>query len=416
MHASPEISKIVVDPTAYRDGRIEAIFSKLRQEAPLAVIKADGFDPFWAVTRYEDILEVERRAEEFTNDGMPVVLTDEAAVKQGPNATGVRTLIQMDGPEHRAFRQLTQSWFMPQNLKKLEGRVREIARKSIDRMEELGGECDFARDIALFFPLRIIMEILGIPEKDEPMMLRLTQEMFGSQDEEFNRGAADTKTKSSDNIKAVVADLVGYFMAIFEDRKKNPRDDVSSVVANGLVDGREIGFAEAMGYYVITATAGHDTTSNTLAASMVTAAKRPDIVDALKADPSLIPAFIEESVRLASPVRHFMRTASRDTELAGQKISKGDWLMLCFSSGNRDIGAFKSPDEFDLQRNPNRHVAFGAGPHMCIGQHLARLELKIFWEELLKRVESIELAGEPILTAATFVGGPKNVPIRYKLK
>lgn len=414
MHASPEISKVVVDPTAYRDGRVEAVFSQLRQEAPLAIVKADGFNPFWAVTRYEDILEVERRAEEFTNGGLPVTLTD-ASTKTGDSM--VRTLIQMDGPEHRAFRQLTQSWFMPQNLKKLEGRVREIARQSIDRMEELGGECDFARDIALFFPLRIIMEILGIPEKDEPMMLRLTQEMFGSQDEEFSRaGADDAKAKSSANIMAVVQDLITYFSAIFEDRKKNPRDDISSVVANGMVEGRPIGLAEAMGYYVITATAGHDTTSNTLAASMVTAAKRPDIVNALKADPSQIPAFIEECVRMASPVRHFMRTASRDTELAGQKIAKGDWLMLCFSSGNRDVGAFNSPDEFDLQRSPNRHVAFGAGPHMCIGQHLARLELKIFWEELLKRVDSVELAGEPILTAATFVGGPKNVPIRYKMK
>ena len=414
MRVSPELSKVVTDPTAYRDGRVEAVFSQLRQESPLAVVKADGFNPFWAVTRYEDILEVERRAEDFTNGGLPVTLTEESS-KSGDSM--IRTLIQMDGAEHRAFRQLTQAWFMPQNLKKLEGRVREIACKSIDRMEELGGECDFARDIALFFPLRIIMEILGIPEKDEPMMLRLTQEMFGAQDEEFSRsGAGASKPKSSANIMAVVNDLVAYFTAIFEDRKKNPRDDVSSVVANGMVDGRPIGFAEAMGYYVITATAGHDTTSNTLAASMWTAAENPELFSALKKDPSQIPAFIEESVRLLSPVRHFMRTASCDTELAGQKIAKGDWLMLCFSSGNRDVGAFNSPNDFDLERKPNRHVAFGAGPHMCIGQHLARLELKIFWEELLKRVESVELAGKPILTAATFVGGPKNVPIRYSMK
>lgn len=410
----PELSQTIVDPTAYTDGRIDAVFTKLRKEMPLAQVQADGFNPFWAVTRYADVIEVGRRNEEFTNGGYPVTLTTKD-VQAGD--VGIRTLIQMDGAEHKAFRQLTQAWFMPNNLRKLDGRVREIARTSVDRLAELGGECDFAREIALYYPLRIIMEILGVPESDEPRMLRLTQEMFGAEDEEFSRaGNKPTKADQSSNIQAVVNDLVGYFGAIFEDRKKNPKDDISSVVANGMVEGRPIGFKEAMGYYVITATAGHDTTSNTLAASVLAVAERPELLKELKADPSLIPAFIEEIIRWASPVRHFMRTASRDVELSGQKIAKGDWLMLCFLSANRDDEAFKDPFVFDIHRNPNRHAAFGAGAHMCIGQHLARLEMRIFWEELLSRVDSLELAGKPAFTAATFVGGPKNVPIRYTMK
>ena len=135
----------------------------------------------------------------------------------------------------------------------------------------------------------------------------------------------------------------------------------------------------------------------------------------MKADPKLIPGHVDESIRWASPVRHFMRTAARDVELAGQTIAKGDWLMLCYYSGNRDETVFDKPDEYDIRRSPNRHVAFGHGPHVCLGQHLGRMEMRIFWEELLPRLESLELAGEPSLTAATFVGGPKHVPIRYRM-
>jgi len=417
MTVSPDISGTVVDPKAYADGRIDTVFAKLRQEAPIAWIEADGYAPFWAVTRHADIMEVERRAEEFRTGTPPSLATIESFKRSSESEFAMlRTLIQMDGKEHLAYRRLTQAWFMPANLRNLEPRIRELARGCIEKMAAFGGECDFAQDVALFYPLRVIMEILGVPEPDEPLMLKLTQEMFGAHDEEMNRaGSAVDQQTAAEGMHAAVMDFVRYFNEMIEDRKANPRDDLASVVANGEIDGKPLGFMEVVGYYLITATAGHDTTSNTTAASMWILAERPELLAELKADPKLIPAFIEESVRWATSVKHFMRRAVNDTEIAGQKIAQGEGLMLCYQSANRDEAVFDRPFEFDIRRPPNKHIAFGHGPHVCLGQHLGRMEMRIFWEELLPRLESVELAGTPANSSGVFVSGPKHVPIRYKL-
>lgn len=418
MFAPPDLARTIVDPTAYADGRIHAAFAQLRREAPLAQAQVDGYNPFWAVTRHADIMEVERRSADFSSGDGPVTLMSREAIARA-SATGFqgpRTLVQLDGAEHLALRQLTQGWFMPQNLRKLEARIREIARGSIDRMAALGGECDFAREIAFYYPLRVIMEILGVPEADEPLMLKLTQEMFAAEDKELNRSGVEVDSAAAlDGIRAAVMEFVGYFSAMIQDRRTSPRDDLASVIANGEIGGQPLGLPEAIGYYMITATAGHDTTSHTTATGLWALAERPELLRALKADPSLIPAHVDESVRWTTAVKHFMRTATADVELGGQQIAKGDWLMLCYASGNRDEAVFERPFEYDVQRAPNRHIAFGYGPHVCIGQHLGRMEMRIFWEELLPRLESLELAGVPALTAATFVSGPKHLPIRYTL-
>ncbi|CAN7540515.1 cytochrome P450 [Phenylobacterium sp. LjRoot219] len=418
MHAPSDLAQTIVDPTAYADGRIHAAFAQLRREAPLAQVQVDGYNPFWAVTRHADIMEVERRSADFSSGDSPVTLMSREAVARAAASgfQGPRTLVQLDGGEHLALRQLTQGWFMPQNLRKLEARIRELARGSIDRMAALGGECDFAREIALYYPLRVIMEILGVPEADEPLMLKLTQEMFAAEDKELNRSGVEVDSAAAlDGIRAAVMEFAGYFSQMIQDRRSHPRDDLASVIANGEIDGQPLGFPEAIGYYMITATAGHDTTSHTTAMGLWALAERPELLRALKADPSLIPAHVDESVRWATAVKHFMRTATADVELNGQQIAKGDWLMLCYASGNRDETVFDRPFEYDIQRAPNRHIAFGYGPHVCIGQHLGKMEMRIFWEELLPRLESLELAGQPALTAATFVSGPKHLPVRYKL-
>jgi cytochrome P450 len=239
--------------------------------------------------------------------------------------------------------------------------------------------------------------------------------MFGGEDKDLNRSGAEVDPAAAlEGIRAAVMEFVGYFSGLVEERRKNPREDLGSVIANGVIDGQPIGFPEIVGYYLITATAGHDTTSNTTATGLWALAERPDLLAALKADPSLIPAHVDESVRWASSVQHFMRGATADVELAGQKIAKGDWLMLCYTSGNRDEAVFENPFDYDIGR-PSKHVAFGYGPHVCLGQHLARMEMRIFWEELLPRLESLELAGQPVRTSATFVGGPKHVPVRYRM-
>ncbi len=418
------IAQTIISPQAYAEEQpVQEAFAWLRSEMPLAVAEPAGFDPFWVVTRFNDIQNVEKQNELFHNGDRATVLTTIEADKvvremMGGSPHLVRSLVQMDRPEHFHYRHLTQSWFMPQNLRHLEDNIRQIARGFVDHMAEKGPECDFARDVAFLYPLHVIMEILGVPEADEPRMLKLTQELFGSADPELNRtGDASAGTEAG---VGAVADTVGefieYFGAITEDRRANPRDDVASVIANGKVNGEPLDHLAAMSYYIIVATAGHDTTSSTTAGALWALCENPDQFAKVKADPDLIPGLVEESIRWVTPVKHFMRTATDDAEVAGQKIAKGDWLMLCYPSGNRDETIHDEPFKFDIERSPNRHVAFGYGTHVCLGKHLARMEMRILWEELLPRLESVELAGEPKRMLANFVCGPKSVPIRYRMR
>ena len=423
MTISQDIANTIVDPKAYADGdRIDEAFKALRRDSPLDVAQPAGFDPFWVVTRHADIQTVERQNDLFHNGDRASTLTTIEADRKVREMTGgsphlVRSLVQMDNPDHFAYRKLTQGWFLPQNLRGLEGRIREIARGFIDKMAAKGGECDFARDIAFLYPLHVVMEVLGVPETDEPRMLRLTQELFGAADPDLNRsGAAIVDVQQGvAELQKTVADFMVYFTEMTEDRRRNPRQDLASVIANGQVDGKPLGHLEAMSYYIIAATAGHDTTSNTTAGALWALAENPDQFQKLKADLSLIPGHVEESIRWVTPVKHFMRSATEDTELAGQTIKKGEWLMLCYPSGNRDEAVFDKPFSYDITRSPNKHVAFGYGAHVCLGQHLGRLEMRILWEELLPRLESLELAGTPSRMQANFVCGPKSVPIRYKM-
>jgi cytochrome P450 len=422
-----EIARTIVDPKAYADGdRIDEAFTWLRANAPLEKAQPEGFDPFWVVTRFDDIQQVEKQNELFHNGDRATIVTPIEADLKVRQMTGgsphlVRSLVQMDNPDHFAYRRLTQSWFLPQNIRGLEPRIREIARGFVDRMAAKGDRCDFAKDVAFLYPLHVIMEVLGVPEADEPRMLKLTQELFGSADPELNRTgkemdrAADVEA-GVQAVQATVIDFMTYFNAMTEDRRANPRNDLASVIANGAVHGQPLGHLEAMSYYIIAATAGHDTTSSTTAGALWALAENPDQFAKLKADPSLIPGLVEESIRWVTPVKHFMRTATEDAEVGGREIAKGDWLMLCYQAGNRDEAVFDRPFEFDIERSPNKHVAFGYGAHVCLGQHLARMEMRILWEELLPRLESVELDGSPKRMEAAFVCGPKSVPIRFRMQ
>ena len=420
-----ELSWAVVSPKSYADQDVtDQAFARIRAEYPLAKTNLADFDPFWVVSKHADILEISRQNDLFRNGDVASTLTTKAADAIVRGQTGgsphlIRTLVQMDAPDHPKFRVMTQAWFMPQNLKKLEGRIRELARVYVDKMAAMNGECDFLNDIALYFPLRVIMEILGVPEADEPRMLKLTQELFGAQDGEVNRsgesGMANIEKALAD-IQAVLMDFFLYFNQITEARRAMPTDDVATVIANAKLNGEDIGAFEAVSYYTIIATAGHDTTSSSTAGGMFGLINNPDQLAAVKADLSLIGGLVDESIRMTTPVKHFMRSATADYELRGQSIKKGDWLFLAYPSGNRDEEVFEDPYAFKIDRSPNKHLAFGYGAHLCLGQHLAKMEMKIFWEELLPRLKSVELAGQPKLTEANFVGGFKSLPIRYVME
>ncbi len=412
----------VVDPKAHADpARLNAAFAWLRKNEPLALAELPGFDPFRIVTKHADILEVSRDNSLFPYGAFPSTLAPHQAVERGREARAagrplIYTLVQMDEPDHMKYRALTQAWFMPQNIRKLEGRIRELAREAVARMEALGGECDFLEEVALHFPLRVIMEILGVPRADEPRMLKLTQELFGATDPDLRRSGGDETPETRQlDVQATMMDFFNYFKILTEDRKATPRDDVASTIANATIDGQPISDLDAVSYYLIVATAGHDTTSSSTAGAMWALAERPAELAKVRANPALIPSLVDESIRWTTPVRHFMRSAAADTTLRGQAIAKGEWLMLCYPSGNRDEEVFENPEEFHVDRSPNRHLAFGYGAHLCLGQHLAKLEMRILWEELLPRLKSVELAGEAKLSEANFVNGPKALPIRYAL-
>jgi cytochrome P450 len=417
---SADIAATLVDPRAYADQRIHDAYRWLRANNPLGIARPEGFDPFWVVTKHAHILTVSRQNDLFHNADRPTTLTSKAIEERVRKITGspnlVRSLVQMDAPDHPKYRALTQGWFMPGNLRKFEEQIRTIARNAVEKMLAHGERCDFVADVALGYPLHVIMQILGVPEQDEGRMLKLTQELFGPQDPDTARFRdALTPEQFSSMIAAVVKDFGAYFAKITADRRANPCDDLASAIANAKINGDYLPEHDATSYYMIVATAGHDTTSSSTAGAIWALAENPDEFAKVKANPALIPGLVDEAIRWMTPVKHFMRSATADTELGGRQIARGDWLMLCYASGNRDEEMFEDPFTFRSDRKPNRHLAFGYGAHLCLGQYLAKMEMRILFEELLPRLKSIVLDGEVKMTQATFVSGPIKLPIRFEL-
>jgi cytochrome P450 len=277
-------------------------------------------------------------------------------------------------------------------------------------MAELGGECDFVRQVAVHYPLYVILSLLGLPESDFDRMLRLTQELFGAADTDLRRGTTPEETIE------VLMDFFAYFNNLTEARRAAPTDDLASAIANARVDGEPLNEFDTASYYVIIATAGHDTTSSTIAGGLQALIEHPDQLARLRENPGLMPLAVDEMIRWVTPVKGFMRTATEDHELRGVTIRKGESLLLSYPSANRDEEIFDDPFRFDVGRDPNKHLAFGFGVHYCLGAALARMEARAFFEELLPRLDSIEPAGEPENVATTFVGGLKRLPVRYKLR
>ena len=405
-----DAAKVFTDPAAYADEvRFHQACALLRREQPVPFVDVDGFDPFWALTRYDDVMTVARAPEIWISAPRPA-LGPKRDGAEGSAAMPVRTLVQMDAPEHTKYRKISVDWFKMRNIARLGDRAAALAKRSVDQMAELDGECDFATDIAVNYPLYIILALLGLPEADFPRMLELTQEMFGNQDEELARET------DKDKLIATLLEFVEYFTALVEDRRANPRDDLASVIANAEIDGELIGVLEAVGYFVIIATAGHDTTSAAIGGGFAAMVSQPDQLQRLLDDPELVPTAVEEMFRFVSPVKQFMRTARSEQVVGGVTIPERGSVLLSFPSANRDESLFENPDSFDVGRDPNRHIAFGFGAHYCLGTHLARLETRAFYNELIPRLKSAELAGEPAFMKTLFVGGPKRVPIRYQMR
>lgn len=403
---------VFVDPTAYADeARFEASCALLRNEDPVHWVEGEGlgFNGFWAITKHADVFEIETKHQIFLNAPRPLLGTAEDDRKRAENGDLIRTLIHVDEPEHRKLRGVTSEWFLPKNLSKLDGQLGGLARRFVDRMLDFNGQCDFARDVCMQMPLNVILSILGLPESDYDRMLKLTQEMFGSADEEMQRGGDPA------DLLAVVQDFLIYFSALTEARRAEPTDDLASAIANATVDGDPLAMMDTIGYYIIAATAGHDTTSSAMAGGMLALIQNPDQLARLQADPSLMATAADEMIRWTTPVKHFMRTATVDYELRGRTIKAGQSVLLSYPSANRDEDVFENPYTFDIGRSPNKHLSFGFGVHYCLGAMLARMELKALFAELLPRLRHVELNGDPALMKTVFVGGLKRLPIRFDL-
>lgn len=408
--------KKIAYPETYADEKeLHNIFTFMRKNDPVSWVEPDQYRPFWAITKHEDIIEIEKQNELFINDPRTTLMDipTEDAIKEftGGSHLLVRSLVHMDNPDHQLYRSLTQKWFAPPNLESLKKDIRNIAKEYVNKMVDHGNECDFAKDVAIFYPLRVIMSILGVPKEDEPRMLRLTQELFGGRDEDMIRDESETSSESN-----TITDFFEYFTALTEDRRKNPTNDVSSVIANAQINNEQLGHLEAMSYYVIIATAGHDTTSSSTAGGILALIENPEQLSKLKNNPSLMTSAVEETIRWVTPVKNFFRTAAQNYDLKDRKIKKDDSILLCYPSGNRDEEIFDDPFQFKVDRSPNRHLAFGHGAHLCLGKYLAKIEMEIFYEELFKKIENIELNGEPEWVKASFVSGLKSLPIRYTLQ
>ncbi len=404
----------LADPAVYADeARLHEALTLLRRKAPVHRVRAPGFAPFWAITRHADIMEIERDNSLFINAPRPLLQTvemDAMAKQREAEGTALRTLIHMDDPQHRVVRAIGADWFRPRAMRAMEVRVTELARHYVDRMSEYDGECDFAAQIAIHYPLYVILSLLGLPESDFPRLLKLTQELFGGADEERRRGA------TPDEQMAALLDFFAYFQALTAARRAEPTDDLASAIANARVDGEYLSDFDTASYYVIVATAGHDTTSSTISGGLHALIERPGELARLRDDPALMPTAVDEMIRWVTPVKEFMRTATADNQVGGVPIKEGESLLLSYPSANRDEKVFDDPFRFDVGRDPNKHLAFGFGVHYCLGAALARMETQALFVELLPRLESVELAGRPEWVATTFVGGLKHLPIRYTLK
>jgi len=427
----------IMDTAWYGDHGIpHEAFAWLRNNDPVRQFTTEKYGTFWAITKNAHIHEIEKQADVFRSYPSPILAprTQRFGDKSGMSAeaeayvanllkdspvaelfqTGdiMRTLIHMDAPDHGSYRALVQPWFKPSNLVAFERRMEDITRELVDTMMGDGGvqECEFVNDIAVYHPLRMLCELLGVPREDEQFLLRVTNEFFAGDDDDLKR---------SDNpldFLATVKEIFEYFHALAEKRKATPTEDLGSYIANGTINGKPIPLKEMVSYFLVIATAGHDTTRNSIAGGLLALLENPSQMHRWQQDLDLTKHAAEEIIRWTVPVIQFARTASQDYEIAGRQIKAGDTVGLFYASGGRDEDVVENPFEFRIDRTPNKHVSFGSGPHICLGMVLARMEVRIFFRQFLARLESIELAGTPKFIKSSFIHGVKSLPIRYQLK
>lgn len=418
-----EIARAVVLPDGYvdLDGVVFPACDWLRANAPIAQVQVEGYDPVWLIAKHAHNKEVLRNAATFSSGEENFMLTTKAGddyLKEmlGGTTKVIDNLTPMDAPEHGDHRNAQAPAFALEAVRKYEPRFHELAKAKVEEFLGTGGECDAVEVLSRDYPLEVVMEMISVPPQDFALMHKMTQETFGGDDPDVVKDStAEMSPETTARLwREAVEGFYDYFEVMREERLTCPVDDLASAVMNStLMNGERMTERRQNHMVSSIAMAGHDTVNSSIAGALYGLAKYPDQFDLVKANPELIPGLVDEGLRWATPAKHFMRTATRDVEFHGQSILKGDRVMCLFISANRDEDVFHDPYAFDITRKPNPHLSFSFGPHICLGLHVSRLEMRALFEELLPRIASIELMSEPRLKRGNFVTGYKTLPVRF---
>ncbi len=390
----------LLSPQSFAAGQPHDQFHWLRENAPVRWHDEPGGKGFWSVTRYEDVWAVDRDFQAFSSE--PTIMIADPAEESaafGP----YKMMLMMDPPEHTGFRKLIRSEFTLPEAKMRGERIQALARQIVDAVIDKG-ECDFVEQVAGEMPSFVIAELMGLPLEDGRELYKLTEVIHTAPEAQAPGAGAQAVFK-----------MFEYGSKVMAEKRARPGDDLASRLLAAEVDGRRLEDMEFLLFFLLLVDAGGDTTRNLLAAGLLALMENPDQLAWLKADLDnrLAPAQ-EELLRYCSPVIYMRRTAKRDIELGGQQIREGDKVVMYFGSANRDPARFERPDELILSRTPNEHLAFGAGAHACLGQHIARIEIDAMLREVLTRMTDFQLAAPPEWLASNFISGPKAMPLKFR--
>jgi cholest-4-en-3-one 26-monooxygenase len=395
----------IYDPANYEAGVPHEMFATLRREAPVFWHEHPDGGGFWCITRHDDLVTVNRDTDLFSSwVGSSFLNTPD---EEGLESTRLM-MLNMDPPDHTKLRKIVNKGFTPRRIKELQDILAIRARTIVDRIAEQGS-CDFVADVACELPLQAIAEFLGVPEEDRHLLFEWTNRLIGFDDPEF---ANDPSAG-----QAAAAEIYVYAQGLADDRRSNPQDDIVTALINAEVDGHQLSELDFNLFFLLLAVAGNETTRNAISHAMLALIEHPDERQRLLDDPGLIDSAIEEFLRWASPVMHFRRTATRDTEIRGQRIAAGDRVVMWHVSANRDEAVFADPFTFDITRHADRggaQVAFGGGgAHFCLGANLARAEMKVMMQELLLRLPDMALDGDVAHLRSNFINGIKRMPVAF---
>lgn len=389
------------DPDGYIDGPPHETFERLRQEQPVYWQPMPDGTGYWAVLRHADLVAVAREPKTYSASRGGVVLEDLA-----PETLAMMQdmLLAMDPPRHVGYRRNVAPQFVPRVINQLEPRVRTICREIMRDAAERG-DVDFVHDVCAKLPSQVVGELVGIPEADWPQIHAWSERNSGGQDPDFSSGYSEDASNAT-------IEMAMYAISLAQQRRADPRDDLTTLMLSMELDGEPMTDIQFGSFFVQLVTAGNDTTRTMLSSGLLALLDHPEQLAELRADPSLIPGAVEEILRWANPLHYFRRTATRDAQLGGVEITEGQKVGMIYTSANRDAAVFRDPHRFDIHRDPNPHLSFGTGEHFCLGVHLARLEGRVFFEELFQTFPTIEQTGSPRRQRSNLNNALKALPVR----